>query len=67
MNRKSLLPALLLLTSIAIAEYIPNRNIGLPDGVFEVDYSPDQQYLGAATLNQMIIYKGRTGAEVQRI
>ena len=44
-----------------------NRNITMPDGVFEVDYSNNQVYLGAMSKDQMEIFNGHTGASLQTI
>ena len=38
------------------ADYVENRKITLPDDVFELDYSPDQQYLGAASPALLAIF-----------
>ena len=50
---------------IGYSAYYPNRKILLPDNVFEIDYSPQQVYMGAATRSLFVLYSGHTGKELQ--
>lgn len=56
----SRLPLVLLIVCLCCcllrSDYVENRKITLPDDVFELDYSPDQQYLGAASPALLAIF-----------
>ena len=69
MNNNLLVTCLLicLVFPTVYSAYVPNRKVPLPDNVFEIDYSPQQAYLAAASKQTFVLYSGHTGKELQRI
>lgn len=67
MNLKLIAVACLVVALASASGYTPNVNVTLPAGVFEVEYSPDEVYLGVAAPNTFTILFAKNGSKVQNI
>lgn len=47
-----------------LSQFSPTRNITIPQSTIDIDYSPDQQYLGAASTSQLFVFKAYTGEKI---
>lgn len=59
MNRTAFLLAICLVG--VITQFTPSKDIVVPTGTIDIDYSPDQKYLAAASTSKIFVFISQTG------